>query len=207
MAVLVTGFEPFAGLLHNPSHALIEHLPHTLGGEELVRATLPVDTQAVVQRLETLYAAHQPKAVLHLGLAQGRSLLSLERVALNLLDFDIPDNAGHRRQDQPVLEGGPLALLTRLPYRDILEVWKAAGIPAQLSNSAGTYLCNQVMYLALSKLPQDVPTGFIHLPPDETLALSRPQPYVPLEVQARAITLALETTLTFALPNQPRLDR
>lgn len=203
MAVLVTGFEPFAGLPHNPSQALLEHLPDSISGQKLVRAVLPVNTLTVADHLEHLYRTHRPRLVLHLGLAVGRSLLSVERVALNLLDFDLPDNAGERKQDAPVLEGRPLALPTRLPYRAILSRWRDAGIPAQLSNSAGTYLCNQVMYLALSELPQDVLTGFIHLPPDETLALSRPQPYVPLEVQARAITLALEA----ALPNQPRFDR
>ncbi|MCS7067621.1 MAG: pyroglutamyl-peptidase I [Meiothermus sp.] len=195
MKILVTGFEPFAGWPHNPSQALLEHLPERLGTAPLVRATLPVDARRVPAALDELYRQHRPSLVLHLGLAAGRALLSLERLAVNLLDFEIPDNGGHRLQDTPILPGGPLALHTRLPLRVILARWAEAGIPGVISNSAGLYLCNQVMYLALSSLPSEVPAGFIHLPPDETLALHKPQPFVPLRTQAQAIELALQATL------------
>ncbi len=195
MKVLVTGFEPFAGLPHNPSSALLTHLPKTLGRAQLVIATLPVDTHAAPHELRRLYTEHQPAIALHLGLAANRAVLSLERLAVNLLDFELPDNAGKRLQDTPILPGGPLALATRLPLRAIKERWLEAGIPGVISNSAGLYLCNQVMYLALSWLPQEVPAGFIHLPPDETLALQKPQAYLPLEHQAQAVLLALQETL------------
>ncbi len=160
-----------------------------------MRATLPVDTHQAPEALQALYRRYQPDAVLHLGLAAGRPLLSLERLAVNLLDFEIADNGGHRLCDSPILPGGPLALHTRLPIRSILADWAQAGIPGVISNSAGLFLCNQVMYLALSWLPPEVPTGFIHLPPDETLATQRPQAYVPLKTQAQAIVLAIETCL------------
>ncbi|RDI95823.1 pyroglutamyl-peptidase I [Meiothermus sp. QL-1] len=197
--MLVTGFEPFAGLPHNPSQAVLERLP-ALKGIELVRATLPVDTQRVGGVLKELYRLHQPALALHLGLAMGRALISLERLAVNLLDFDLPDNAGARPQEVPILPEGPLARLSRLPLRAIQARWAQAGIPSQISNSAGLYLCNQVMYLALSWLPEGVPAGFIHLPPDETLALARPGAYVPLAVQARAVGLALEVSLESLRP-------
>lgn len=195
MKILVTGFEPFAGLPHNPSSALLEHLPNRLGQAELVRATLPVDTLRAPEALQQLYRRHQPAAALHLGLAAGRALLSLERLAVNLLDFEIADNGGHHLQDTPILPGGPLALHTRLPIRAIQARWAEAGIPGVVSNSAGLYLCNQVMYLALATLPLEAPAGFIHLPPDETLALHKPQAFVPLRTQAQAIRLALQVTL------------
>jgi len=199
--ILVTGFEPFAGLSHNPSQALLAHLPPRMGRAELVTACLPVDTQQAPRALEALYQTHTPRLALHLGLAQNRPLLSLERLAVNLLDFEIPDNNDQRPRDLPILPGGPLALHTRLPLRAIQPAWAAAGIPGQISNSAGLYLCNQVMYLALAWLPPEVPTGFIHLPPDETLALHRPQAYVPLQTQTRAVLLALAAALeTTALP-------
>jgi len=197
--VLVTGFEPFAGLPHNPSSALLAHLPETLGKAQLIRATLPVDTQRAPVELQRLYKAHQPVVALHLGLATGRALLALERLAVNLLDFDLPDNAGLRLQDTPILPGAPLALATRLPLRAIKERWAEAGIPGVISNSAGLYLCNQVMYLALSWLPVKVSAGFIHLPPDETLALQKPQAYLPLELQTQAVELALEEALKSAV--------
>lgn len=195
MKILVTGFEPFAGLPHNPSSALLEHLPERLGEARLVRATLPVDTHRAPEALRGLYHRHQPAIALHLGLAAGRALLSLERLAVNLLDFEIADNGGHRLQDTPILPGSPLALHTRLPLRAIQARWAEAGIPGVVSNSAGLYLCNQVMYLALATLPPEVPAGFIHLPPDETLALHKPQAFVPLQTQAQAIRLALQVTL------------
>lgn len=195
MKVLITGFEPFAGLPHNPSSALLAYLPKTLGQTQLVTATLPVDTQAAPHELRRLYNEHQPAMALHLGLAAGRAVLSLERLAVNLLDFELPDNAGKHLQDTPILPGAPLALPARLPLRNIRQRWLEAGIPGVISNSAGLYLCNQVMYLALSWLPPEVPAGFIHLPPDETLALQKPQAYLPLEHQARAVLLALEETL------------
>ncbi|WP_027882201.1 pyroglutamyl-peptidase I [Meiothermus rufus] len=195
MKVLVTGFEPFAGLAHNPSQALLAHLPPRIRGTEVVSACLPVNAQQAPAALKALYQTHTPRLALHLGLAQNRPLLSLERLAVNLLDFDIPDNGGHHPKDAPILPGGPLALLSRLPLRIIQARWAQAGIPSTLSNSAGLYLCNQVMYLALSWLPPEVPAGFIHLPPDETLAAQRPQAYVPLKTQAQAILLALETCL------------
>ncbi|WP_297853206.1 pyroglutamyl-peptidase I [Meiothermus sp.] len=195
MKILVTGFEPFAGLPHNPSSALLEHLPERLGKARLVRATLPVDTRRAPEALGQLYQRHQPEVVLHLGLAAGRALLSLERLAINLLDFEIADNGGHRLQDTPILPDGPLALLSRLPIRSIQARWAEAGIPGVISNSAGLYLCNQVMYLALSMLPPEVPAGFIHLPPDETLALHKPQAYVPLQTQVQAVQMALEATI------------
>lgn len=192
MTILVTGFEPFGGMPHNPSQALLEHLPTSIPTAKLVTATLPVDTGRVQAVLADLYHQHQPRAALHLGLAAGRQVISLERVALNLLDFELPDNQGNRRQDQPILPQAPFALPSRLPLRAIQRAWQEAHIPCAISNSAGLYLCNQVMFLALASLPEPVPAGFIHLPADETLAASRPQPYVPLSEQVRAVRLALE---------------
>jgi pyroglutamyl-peptidase len=189
--VLVTGFEPFGGLPHNPSEALLALLPEALGGRPLRKALLPVDTERVGEALFALYR-EGPEAVLHLGLAEKRPLISVERLAVNLLDFEHPDNGGRVLEDTPIVPEGPLALPARFPVKEVLRRWREAGIPARQSLSAGSYLCNQAFYLSLFHLPEEVPVGFIHLPPDETLALSKPGPYVPLEVQARAVLLALE---------------
>ncbi|MGC8877314.1 pyroglutamyl-peptidase I [Thermus sp.] len=187
--ILVTGFEPFGGLPHNPSQALL--LPERVRGRPLRRALLPVDAEGVGEVLQALYR-EGPEAVLHLGLAEGRPLLSLERLAVNLLDFERPDNRGRKLEEVPIVPGGPLALPARFPVKAVLARWKEAGIPGRPSLSAGSYLCNQVLYLSLYHLPENVPVGFVHMPPDETLALERLGPYVPLEVQARAVLLALE---------------
>jgi len=189
--ILVTGFEPFGGLPHNPSQALLALLPERVRGRPLRRALLPVDAEGVGEALQALYR-EGPEAVLHLGLAEGRPLLSLERLAVNLLDLERPDNCGRKLEDVPIVPGGPLALPARFPVKAVLARWKEAGLPGRQSLSAGSYLCNQVFYLSLYHLPESVPVGFLHLPPDEALALERPGPYVPLEVQARAVLLALE---------------
>jgi len=189
--VLVTGFEPFGGLPHNPSEALLALLPEALGGRRLQKALLPVDTERVGEALFALYR-EGPEAVLHLGLAEKRPLISVERLAVNLLDFERPDNGGRVLEDTPIVPEGPLALPARFPVKEVLRRWREAGIPGSASLSAGSYLCNQVFYLSLYHLPEAVPVGFLHLPPDETLALQRGGPYMPLREQARAVEIALE---------------
>ncbi|GAB5601735.1 pyroglutamyl-peptidase I [Thermus sp. FJN-A] len=189
--ILVTGFEPFGGLKHNPSAALLPLLPERVGGRTLHKALLPVDAQALPEALRALHALG-PEAVLHLGLAEGRPLVTLERLAVNLLDFHRPDNRGVVLEDTPVVPGGPLALEARFPIKEALRRLKEAGVPARQSLSAGSYLCNQAFYLSLHQLPQEVPVGFVHLPPDESLAGERGGAYVPLREQARAVGLLLE---------------
>lgn len=189
--LLVTGFEPFGPWSHNPSQALLDALPDSIEGLPLRKAVLPVDSQRLPEALRPLYR-EKPRGVIHLGLAAGRPLLSLERFAHNLLDFAEPDNQGHQPRETPILPGAPLALASRLPLRTIQEAWHTEGIPSALSTSAGTYLCNQAMYLALSWLPPETPAGFIHLPADETLAHAHPQAYIPLAIQTRAVLLALQ---------------
>ncbi|GAA5334552.1 MULTISPECIES: pyroglutamyl-peptidase I [Thermus] len=189
--LLVTGFEPFGGLDHNPSAALLALLPEGVGGRPIQTALLPVDTEALPEALRALHARN-PQAVLHLGLAENRPLLTLERLAVNLLDFERPDNRGVLKEDEAVVPGGPLALPARFPVKEGVRRLREAGIPARISLSAGSYLCNQAFYLSLYHLPPSVPVAFVHLPPDEALALKRGGPYVPLREQARAVHLLLE---------------
>ncbi|GGM93741.1 pyrrolidone carboxyl peptidase [Thermus composti] len=189
--VLVTGFAPFGGLRHNPSAALLDLLPEALRETPLHKAVLPVDTEALPEVLKALWGL-KPRAVLHLGLALNRPHLTLERLAVNLLDFDQPDNRGVVVRERPVVPGGPLALPARVPVGKLLAHLREAGIPGRPSLSAGSYLCNQAFYLSLYHLPEEVPVGFLHLPPDETLALERGGAYVPLAEQARGVRLLLE---------------
>lgn len=193
--VVVTGFEPFDGLPYNPSAAVLEHLPRAIAGHDVHTAVLPVDTRRIEAALDAL-PADDVALVLHLGLAAERAVVSVERVALNLLDFGRPDNAGNVILDAEVVSGGPLALPVRLPVRAILAAWQRALIPAATSTSAGTFLCNQTLYTSLTRRDARTQVGFIHLPPDETLALRGRPPYQPLAVQAQAVTIALETSLS-----------
>ncbi|WP_243093863.1 pyroglutamyl-peptidase I [Thermus thalpophilus] len=189
--LLVTGFEPFGGLGHNPSAALLPLLPPSVGDRPVRTAVLPVDTGALPEALRSLHALN-PQGVLHLGLAENRPLITLERLAVNLLDFERPDNRGALKLDEEVVPNGPLALPARFPVKEGLRRLQEAGIPARASLSAGSYLCNQALYLSLFHLPTSVPVLFVHLPPDETLAQRKGGPYMPLSEQARAVRLLLE---------------
>lgn len=197
--ILITGFEPFAGLPYNPSQALLGHLPDVLCGRPVLRAVLPVDTRQLPRELDRLYA-QRPALVLHTGLAQSRAVLTIERRAVNQLDFDQADNAGLLIRAVPVIADAAAALQVRLPVDAILAALLDAGIPAESSDSAGTFLCNQALFYGLVRLPQAIPMGFIHLAPDEQLGAQLGLAGQPLQEQARAVRLAVELTLTAADP-------
>lgn len=194
-SILVTGFEPFGGDEHNPSREVLASLPERIDGRPVSTAVLEVDGLAGPARVVRLLAEQAPAAVLMLGLAAGRPQLSLERIAVNRLDHRLPDNAGRTSDDQPLVVGGPDAYLTSLPARSILAAWHEAGMPGSLSDTAGLFVCNAVFYRARHALGERAPAGFMHLPDDETLALTRrrPGPYVALDHQARGVLLALRT--------------
>lgn len=198
MKILLTGFEPFDNSPINPS----EQIVHILAGEfipdvQLATAVLPVDlVQGPTTLLHTLEDA-QPEAILCLGQARRRSVLSIERVAINLLDFRIPDNAGNQVKDQPVVTSGPAAYFTTLPVYEILDTLKANGIPSELSLSAGAYLCNQITYVLLHHLQSRglrIPAGFIHLPalPEQAAQMKRPIPSMSLETMVEGIRIAIQ---------------
>jgi pyroglutamyl-peptidase len=202
--VLITGFEPFGGYATNPSADIARALDgRRIAGTAVVGRVLPVDMARLEDALAAALRGLGPVAVILLGLAAGEPVIRLERVALNLADFSIPDNAGSRRVDEALDARGPAALRSRLPLRGIQAGLLAAGIPARLSETAGTYLCNAAMYRALARLPARVACGFIHLPlpPAEVAArLGRDsggaiQPSMSLSVQRQAVEIAIAATL------------
>lgn len=201
-ALLLTGFEPFGGFTRNPSAEIAVKLDGArIGGVAVVGRVLPVDLAALDGALGNILAEIEPVAAVLLGLAAGESAIRLERRAVNLADFPIPDNAGMRLRDRKLVPGAPDALPTRLPLRDIQDALLAAGIPAVLSESAGAYLCNAAMFAALRRLPKRVPCGFIHLPhlPQQVAALvesgAAATPSMEFSRQRRAVELALAVTL------------
>lgn len=203
--LLLTGFEPFHTHPVNPSTQAAEALDGlVMGGTRVRSALLPVEPHAAARALGTLLDTHQPDGVLLTGLAAGRPQVTLERVALNVMDFVIPDNAGQVYRDQPAHAdaSAPAAYLSTLPLRAILEAWRGAGIPGDISNTAGLYVCNFVMYHALRQLASagraGVPCGFLHVPANAEVALAVPQdrpalPYLPQEEITRAVRVAAET--------------
>jgi pyroglutamyl-peptidase len=203
-AALITGFEPFGGYEYNPSGEIARRLDgHTIDGVPVVGRVLPVDMTALDGALSDALRGLDPVAVLLLGLAPGEAVIRLERVALNLADFAIADNAGAHLSDRPLDDDGGAGLWSRLPLRAIQAKLLAAGIPARLSETAGTYLCNAALYRTLQRLPRRVPCGFIHLPllPAEVAqGLERDSggpilPSMAFPFQRRAVEIALAATL------------
>ena len=145
--ILVTGFEPFGGESVNPS-ALVAQALHgrTIDGAPVLGMVLPCVFGAAIDALRTALDRHRPRLVLALGQAAGRAAFSLERVAINVDDARIPDNAGAQPVDRPVVAGAPAARFTTLPVKAMVAALREAGHPAELSNSAGTFVCNHVFY-------------------------------------------------------------
>jgi pyroglutamyl-peptidase len=166
--VLVTGFEPFAGLDYNPSAEIAGTLDgREIGGCRVVGRLLPVDFARYHDALEALLAEFPPRVYIGFGLATGEDMIRIERFGVNLADFDIPDNAGARHVGRRIEPEGPDARAATLPCAEIRAALLEAGIPARLSNSAGSYLCNATLYSALGLCagqPEAPPCGFIHLP-------------------------------------------
>jgi len=166
--VLVTGFEPFAGEAINPSWEVARALNGRVLASARVRAVqLPCVFATALPVLQAALAQHRPQAVLCLGLAGNRSAVSFERVAINWIDARIADNAGQQPQDQAVWPGGAPAHFTRLPIKALVQRLRAQGLQAEVSFTAGSFVCNQVFYLLMQLLRRRprVAAGFIHLPP------------------------------------------
>jgi pyroglutamyl-peptidase len=167
MKALVTGFEPFDNDDVNPAEEALRRLPEYVGAVALATQMLPTVFGRALDVLETAVAASAPDIVLCVGLAGGRVALSLERVAINIDDARIADNNGNRPVDLPVVAGGPSAYFTTLPIKAAVEALHEAGLPAIVSNTAGTFVCNHVFYgllhLAATRWP-GLRGGFLHVP-------------------------------------------
>src|SRR3989442_12066746 len=145
--ILVTGFEPFAGNAVNPSAEVAKALDGRVVGPAVVRsAVLPVHHTEATPAVVRLVEESDPLAIVHLGLAGGRARIALERVAVNVMDFETPDNAGHLAQGESCVTGGAAAYLATLPLDAMLAALLAEGVPAYVSNTAGSYLCNFSMF-------------------------------------------------------------
>ena len=195
--ILLTGFDPFDGDAVNPSGEVAKQLDGRVIGDYVVRSViLPVQHEAaravVAPRLEAPGLA----AVVHLGLAGGRARISLERVAVNVMDYSRPDAHGQVLCDVACAHDGPAGYFSTLPLREMLAALTAEGIPAAISNTAGTYLCNDISYTtlhALARRGRSTPAGFVHLPflPSMVAAHDRDEPSMDLSTMIRAVEVVL----------------
>lgn len=196
MKILVTGFEPFGGERQNPSAEVIKLLSDVIGGAEIIKLTLPVVRFTCVRAVEQAVEAHRPDVVLAIGQAGGRANLCVERVAVNLDDYRIPDNEGNQPIDEPVVPGGPDGYLCTLPVKQIVAAMQQEGIPAGESLSAGTYVCNHLFYSVshlLAERCSGARAGFIHIPYLPEQVVDKPNmPSMSLALSARAVEIAIE---------------
>lgn len=198
--ILITGFEPFGGQSLNPSLEVARALHgQVIEGAEVIGLELPcVFDQALVQ-LRAALAQHRPAVVLALGQAEGRCDISFERVAINVNDARIADNAGAQPVDTPVVPDQPNAFFSTLPIKRLVAGLRAAGIPASVSSSAGTFVCNHVFYgLQQALHGQGLRSGFVHLPLLPAQAANWKGPSMPsmaLALQVEGIRLAAALSL------------
>ena len=195
--ILLTGFEPFGGETLNPSEEIARQLHGTvIAKHEVIGALLPCVFGEAIKELKRQIRAAQPTLVICVGQAGGRSDITPERVAINVDDARIADNAEQQPVDRAIVRGGPVAYWSTLPVKAIVAALRAQQIPASVSQTAGTFVCNHVFYGLMHALSaaKGVRGGFIHVPflPEQARA---GQPSLPLETMVVAIGLAIETSL------------
>ncbi|QJW36685.1 pyroglutamyl-peptidase I [Cellulosimicrobium protaetiae] len=191
MTVVVSGFEPFDGAVDNPSWETAERLAERgeeLVGERVVAVRLPVTFGGAWPALDAAVREHAPTVVVALGLAGGATRVRLERVAVNVRDARIPDNAGDQPVDEPVVAAAPVGYWSTLPLKASLAAVRAAGVPVEVSSTAGTYVCNDVFYALMHRWGAEPgrQAGFVHVPGADA---------VPVEDQVTAVAAVVRQAL------------
>jgi pyroglutamyl-peptidase len=174
--ILVTGFDPFGGETTNPSWDICQRLPKEIAGMRVETCRVPCEFRRSIEVVAEAIQRHQPAIVLGLGQAGGRSRIGVERVAINVDDARIPDNAGAKPVDELIAANGPPAYFATLPVKAMAKAMRDAGVPAEVSNTAGTYVCNHLMYGVLHFLAASgnrARAGFIHVPYSERQVLEK----------------------------------
>lgn len=203
--IVVTGFEPWEHGAENPTLAILAGLEQANGlPGELTTLRLPVDTLRIAAMVEATLERVRPDIWISLGLAPGSSVIAVERMAANVRDFPVPDNDGNQPIDEPVYPGGPAGRMATLPIKSITRALREAGIPAKISNSPSTYLCNQMMYTVLHLIEQRMMTtraGFIHVPASPSHVARQAYPFVEMpsmgvDLMIRAVARAMQVSVT-----------
>ena len=196
MKVLVTGFDPFGGDKVNPAYEAVKKMPDEISGAEIIKVEVPTVFEKSSQVVKEAIQQHQPDVVICVGQAGGRSAVSFERVAINLAEARIPDNEGNQPFDTALEENGPAAYFTSLPIKAMTKNVQDHGLPAYISYTAGTFVCNDIMYRVLYMIDKEYPHmrgGFVHVPylPEQTLDLPEGTPSMPAEMIAKALACGI----------------
>ena len=177
MKVLVTGFDPFGGESINPALEAVKMLKDEIAGAEIVKLQIPVVAGKSIEKIHEKMKEVNPDIVISIGQAGGRFGVTPERVAINITDARIPDNEGNQPIDEPIFADGDTAYFSNLPVKAMVQAIKDAGYPSSLSNTAGTYICNHVMYGILNYIQKEFPGvrgGFIHVPYAASQVVDKP---------------------------------
>ncbi len=200
MKVLVTGFDPFGGEPVNPAFEAVKLLPDEIAGAEIVKLEIPTVFSKSGPAVEEGIRKYEPDVVINVGQAGGRSCVTIEQVAINLAEARIPDNAGEQPSDEPIQKEGEPAYYATIPVKAIVKNVRDHGIPCHISYTAGTYVCNSVMYNVLHMTAKKYPhirAGFIHVPFAAQQAVEKPNgtPFMSLEMIAKSLEYAIEATV------------
>ncbi|MGN8689582.1 pyroglutamyl-peptidase I [Atopobiaceae bacterium HCP3S3_F7] len=199
--ILVTGFQPFGGESMNPAWEAVRRLPDTIGDATVTKVEIPVVFGRGPEAVERAVEEVEPDLVLCVGQAGGRAKITPEFVGINYADARIPDNDGCQPVAERIVDGGPDAYFATLPVKAMVQAMQEAGVPAEVSYTAGTYVCNDVMYSLLHTLATRHPGvrgGFLHVPyaTEQATHLPASTPSMSVDDMARGIAVALEAALT-----------
>ena len=201
MKVLITGFDPFGGESVNPALEAVKALPDTIAGAEIIKLEIPTVFRKSLEKIEKNIIKHSPDIVISIGQAGGRFGVTPERVAINIDDARIEDNEKNQPIDITIFEDGETAYFTNLPIKAMVKEMQDGGIPASVSNTAGTFVCNHVMYgimYMIDKKYSNIKGGFIHVPYIPSQVVTKPN--MP-SMSASDITKGLELCIKAAIEN------
>ena len=195
MKILLTGFDPFGGEPVNPAEEAVKMVSDNINGAEVIKITIPTVRTKSVKAIEEAIEAHNPDIVISVGQAGGRFDITPERVAINIDDFRIKDNEGNQPTDEIIQEDGQAAYFSNLPVKAMVKHMNDNNIPATLSNTAGTFVCNHILYqlgYIADKYYNDLKFGFIHVPYTPEQVVNKPeQPSMSIENIAKGLETAI----------------
>ena len=196
MKILVTGFDPFGGEPINPAIESVKRLPDNIEGAEIIKLEIPTVRKKSLEKIEKAINEHNPDVILSIGQAGGRFDISIERIGINLDDFRIPDNEGNQIIDEPIFPDGENSYFVKLPVKAMVQNVQKNNIPASVSYTAGTFVCNHVLYGVLyliEKKYKGKKSGFIHIPflPQQVVD-KRNTPSMELNTIVKGLTAAIE---------------
>ncbi len=199
MKILVTGFDPFGEDKINPAIESVKKLPDEIKGVEIIKLEIPTVYMKSIEKIDEAIKEYNPDVILSIGQAGGRPDITVERVGINVDDYRIKDNEGNQPIDTKIYDDGENAYFSNLPIKAIVENIRKNNIPASISNTAGTFVCNHVLYGVQYLLDKKYPnkkSGFIHIPFLPEQVISRPNtPSMSISTIVKALTLALEAII------------